>query len=137
MGLNREIIESIKSCDKRIDELNVMLRGQSKKSSAKDMKLKEEAWQGLKEMIKSLKEREKKSMDIKPMSEIAEENEMTTIDMDTVGRAPVRDLTKKEKKFLKLVDEGNKEIDEILVNIDKGMDQLLIGVEEITEVRDV
>lgn len=76
------------------------------------MKQKQQAWEGLRDMLKNLKEREKSSMKIKPPNEIAEGAgmDLTTIDMSKLDRAEQRNLSKAEKQFLKQAEKENAEI---------------------------
>jgi len=133
-----ELKSQIGMAESMVKLLNETIRKQQSDSKydSDNLKQKQEYYKAAQEYCNKLKDREEESKNIRSIEEIAEENEIDifTIDMEKVtSKAPDRELNDNERRLLKEFDEANKEIDNILEDVNVGLDQLLNQIDEIGE----
>lgn len=136
MTLDTDINENIGTADKRVEDLNKLLREQAKESRPKEeIKRKEDVIESLKKISKNLKEREQEAKKIKSVKDLAKEAgvDIKTIDLANVKRAEQRALSSDEKDFLEKVEREKEEIDSIMGEAEKEMDTLISGIDLINE----
>lgn len=138
--LTNEINDLFDQLETQIDELNDLIRKQHEENfyTREELVKKEDAYDNLRKIFKKYQIREEKFVsfefddptdeDVKWIAEIG------GFDNEGDGnQAQARDLTKKEQDALDQWKKEDAELDDMIMDIDKGMDVLLEGIDDIGE----
>ena len=134
--MGNEIEELFEHVNEQIDVQNDMLREQAGDGSlpAEEADSKEQSYDGLVNLVEVLQNREKESEKIKPPGDEIE-NMIDNFDgFDNEGeenRCENRALTDKEAAAQDRWKQEDEELDGIIGDIDAGMDDLLVGIDQI------